>query len=317
MEILKKYLSMSENQETLITIIIYNKKISEIINFFENELAKAQKISNPMKKHKINNRLYNFINIISAELELEKTVNSIFLLSESMIEYKLKENEIKTAVEYNFPKIFVKMDNQFCIDYILDFFYNFDFIYSIKINNNESYLSKSNKNKEKLIDSSKNTNESKIGEYIEFIRKNELYKELIILHGKSVFLSKLNNNNIKKSIIIHDKFLSKEEIYLYYENDFYLKNMEELEKRLNDLNNCNTNLDLYIFGKLKVEIKEAIEQYLIKELYIEAHKLEKLKLCIEHECFNFKIILIKSLVNDDVADNFIKNYNGLMGIKYY
>ena len=315
MEILKKYQSLSENHETLITIIIINKKIPEIVNYFENELSKAQKISNPQKKNKINNRLYNFINIISAELELEKTINSIFLLSDSMIEYKLTDPEIQVAKEYNLPKIFMKTGNSFCIEYILDFFYNFDFIFSIKLNNNELCILKSNKNKEKIIDTSKITTDNKIVECVDQIRKNELYKELIIIHGKSQFISKIAI--IKKCIVINDKFLSKEEIFIIYENELYRKNNEQLEKRLNDLNNSNTNLDLYIFGKLKIEIKEAIEMYIIKELYIEEHKLEKLKICIDDACFNFKIYLIKSLEYGDVAESFIKNYNGLMGIKYY
>ena len=68
---------------------------------------------------------------------------------------------------------------------------------------------------------------------------------------------------------------------------------------------------------LKIEIKDAIESYSIKELYIEEKKLNKLKEFIDHTLLNFKIINIKSLENNDIADSFIKNYNGIMGIKYY
>jgi hypothetical protein len=181
---------------------------------------------------------------------------------------------------------------------------------------NDISIGKSNKNKEKILDSSKTVSESKILEYIEIIRKNNEYKELIIIYGKSPILTKLNPIP-KKCIIIHDKFLTKEEIYQEFEKEMYAKNNEILAKRLNDLNNSNTNLDLYIFGKLKIEIKEAIESYIVKELFIEEHKYEKLKLCIEPECFNFTVYFIKSLENGDSADNFIKNYNGLMGLKYY
>ena len=74
---------------------------------------------------------------------------------------------------------------------------------------------------------------------------------------------------------------------------------------------------MYIFGKLKFEIKEAIESYSIKELYIEDKKIEKLKSFIDETFLNFKIIPIKSLDDGDIAYNFIKNYNGIMGIKYY
>ena len=39
--------------------------------------------------------------------------------------------------------------------------------------------------------------------------------------------------------------------------------------------------------------------------------------CIEPECFNFKIIPIRSLENGDIGSKFIEDYKGLMGIKYY
>jgi hypothetical protein len=95
------------------------------------------------------------------------------------------------------------------------------------------------------------------------------------------------------------------------------KNHLLLEKRLNDMKNEKTNIDLYIFGKLKIEIKESIENYLVKELYIDEKKLDKLKLLVDNSLLNFKIIPIKSLQNGDIADNFIRDYNGLMAIKYY
>jgi hypothetical protein len=90
-----------------------------------------------------------------------------------------------------------------------------------------------------------------------------------------------------------------------------------LEKKLGDIKNPNTNIDLYIFGKIKYEIKEAVESYMVKELYIDNNKIEKLREIIPEEFLNFKIIPIKSLENCDIASLFIKDYNGIMGIKYY
>ena len=106
-------------------------------------------------------------------------------------------------------------------------------------------------------------------------------------------------------------------MYSYYEDELMKKNHIELEKRLNDLQNSKTNIDLYIFGKLKIEIKDAIESYSIKELYIEDRKLELLKNFIDNDLLNFKIYTIKSLKNGDIAEQFIKDYNGIMGIKYF
>ena len=56
---------------------------------------------------------------------------------------------------------------------------------------------------------------------------------------------------------------------IYIFNRKYEKNNDLLEKKLNELNNPNTNLDLFVFGKLKKEILESIEYYQLKELYIE------------------------------------------------
>jgi hypothetical protein len=89
-----------------------------------------------------------------------------------------------------------------------------------------------------------------------------------------------------------------------------------LQERLQDIQN-EKKVDLYVFGKLKFEIKDAIESYSIKELFIQKEKYEKLRSWIDHDAFNFKVYFIHKLENGDVGDQFIQNYNGVMGIKYF
>ena len=317
MDILKQYITVEETTETLFSIIIYDKKISEIIKFFEDQLEKAKKITNPVKKTKINNRLFNFLQYINDIYgnDLEGILNSIFLINNNIIEYKLNNDEIKVAKEYNFTKVFIKSDTKFCIEYIIDLFYNNIFIYTIKINKNDVNINKINKNKEKELDKLKNINEQKINEELERIRKLYNYKDLIIIYGISSLFGKINI--LDKNIIIQTDFLNRDELCNLYENELMKKNHILLNKKLEDIKNEKTNIDLYIFGKLKFEIKDAIESYTIKELYIEDIKLEKLKSFIDTTFLNFKIIPIKSLEMGDIADTFIKDYNGIMGIKYY
>ena len=90
-----------------------------------------------------------------------------------------------------------------------------------------------------------------------------------------------------------------------------------LDKRLKELSNPNTNLDLFVFGRLKKEILEAIESFSVKELYIEERKIIILKDCLDDSHFNFKIIPIISLKEGDIGSKFIDEYKGLMCIKYY
>jgi len=315
MDILLNYKNIEETTETLFSFLIHNKKGEDIIKYLNDQLDKAKNISNPIKKHKINNRLFLLNKYIQEVVILnpEQYINSIFLIQDKVIEYKLNNNEIKIALKYNILNIFQKIDNKFCIEYFIDIFNNFEFIYAFRLNKNELIIKELNKNKELEINKINISNEIKIVEEIENLRKT--YKDLIIIYGNSSFLNKLDNTN--KNIIIVKEYISKENIYHLYEIEIMKKNHLLLEKRLNDMKNEKTNIDLYIFGKLKLEIKESIESYLIKELYIEDKKLEKLKTFIDESLLNFKIIIIKSLENGDIADNFIKDYNGIMAIKYY
>lgn len=316
MNILNDYKLIEESTESLFSILIYNKKIDEIIKFTEDQLDKAKNISNPIKKNKVNNRLFSFLKYLRDNYESieDYIVNSIFLLNDKVFEYKLSKDEIKIAHEYSFQKVYFKSDIKFHVSYFNDLFYNFDFIHTIKINKNELSIIKLNKNKEKELEKLKLNNENNIIESIDKIRKIYNYNDYIVVYGNNTLLSKLINI---KNIIIKKDLINKDEIHDLYENEIMKKNITELEKRMNDIKNVNTNIDLYIFGKLKMEIKDAIESYSIKELYIENKKLEKLKEFIDNDLLNFKIIPIKSLEVGDSADIFIKDYNGLMGIKYF
>jgi hypothetical protein len=308
---LKEYISIEDNIETLYSIYIYNKKVKEVINYFEDELEKAKKINNPIKKNKINNRLFNFIKYLNDNYEEESLINVIFLLHDKIIPYILKKVEIEIAEYYNFPKIFVKCDTKFLIDYFIDLFYNLTFIYGIKINSNKYSTIKLNRNKMKIIEHGKINSEEKIVELIENIRTTQNYKDFIIVIGNTKIPSNMKN------IIFSKDLLNNDAIYLLYEYEIMKEYNILLRKRLDELKNENTNLDLFVFGKLKFEIKDAIESYALKELYIETKKLENLKKIINDEFLNFKIIPIKSLENGDDASIFIRDYNGLMGIKYF
>jgi hypothetical protein len=316
MNILNDYKLIEESTESLFSILIYDKKIGEIIKFVEDQLDKAKNISNPIKKSKVNNRLFSFLKYLKENYEsIENYIlNSIFLLNDKVFEYKLSCSDIKIAHEYSFQKVYFKSDIKFHINYFIDFFCNFDFIYTIKVNKNELSIIKLNKNKEKELEKLKLNNENNIVESIDIIRRNYNYNDYIIIYGNNQILNKLNNI---KNVVIKKELINREDVQILYENESMKKNIIELERRLNDIKNVNTNIDLYIFGKLKVEIKDAIEAYSIKELYIENKKLDKLKEFVDNDLLNFKIIPIKSLEIGDSADTFIKDYNGIMGIKYF
>jgi hypothetical protein len=260
-------------------------------------------------------RLFLFENYLNNNYNIDTDIiNSIFLIDESLYRYDLTNSMLSIAKEYNMRDYFTKIDTFFHVEYLIDFFTNFNFIYHLKVNKNDVSLTKMNKNKEKEIYNSKSITESGFNDLCNRIRSEYNYKENIFVSGNSPALfAKINN---VKNIIIKNDNLSRNDVWDLYENELMKLNIVELDKRLIELENPKY-VDLYVFGKLKVEIKEAMECYALKELFIEEKKLEKLKEFVEPEYFNFKIYTIRSLEVGDSACNFINSYNGIMGIKYY
>ena len=216
MDILKSYINIKENMEILYSIIIYDTKPKDVINYIEEQLDKSKKISNPIKKNKINDRLFKFLKYIQDNYEENNNINSIFLIGDNIFKYYLSDNEINIAYTYNLHKIYVKVDTKFCIDFIIDFFYNFNFIYSIKLNKNEMFIIKLNKNKEKQLESYKISNEQKLLEEISKIRKIYNYLDIIIIYGDSILLKKeIEQNNV----LIHKELTNRSGIYKLYENE--------------------------------------------------------------------------------------------------
>tara|TARA_B110000037_G_scaffold221758_1_gene293876 strand:- start:869 stop:1816 length:948 start_codon:yes stop_codon:yes gene_type:complete len=312
---LKKYYSLQDTQETLLTVYIYNKTPQKVIPIFEKELERAKNINNPNKKHKICNRYFNLITKLK-ELNEDFILSHVYLIHDEIIEYKLTTQEINIINEYNIKDIYFDIQQTFQIDYLEHLFYNFDFIYTLKLNKSTCSIQKINKYKQKIVDECKIISENEIEDKINICRNDYQYKDLIVIYGESVFLNKINITHLKKCIIKNEN-MNNDKIININEKYTYGNNLASLEKKLNDLQNPAINTDLYVFGNIKVEIKEAIESYLLKELYIEERKIDILKNCIEPECFNFKIIPIRSLENGDIGSKFIEDYKGLMGIKYY
>ena len=316
MEFLNKFDSYQENHESLLTVYVYQKSINELLSIFIKELDKAKNISNSVKRKKICNAYYLLINKYN-EMDDSNIISYLYFINEEkiLLEHELTSYEKNIIKEYKLREVYYIFDQIFQVEYIQHLFYNHDFIFTFTLNKNHIIISKINKTKLKELEQIKILNENDLIEKIKEIKLKYNYNGLIIIHGISSLLLKIEK---KDMYIVLNELLSKDDLILYYETYLMKENLELLEKKLNDLQNTNTNIDLYVFGRLKLEIKDSIESYLLKELYIEERKIKLLNNCIEDKsCFNFKIIPIRSLKSGDIGEQFIEQYKGLMGIKYY
>ncbi len=314
MEEYKKY---ENKDEGCVTIITYGLTSEKLIENLEQTLESCNKISNSKKKNILCNTIFSLKERILNSYEPNEKVNSIFFyLTEESIKgiYNLKESEISVLNEYGFKNYIYRNDEKFPIDELKDIFTNFDFLQIIQLSQQNLKHMKMNRYKQKELMNSKVSNDSQVIEVLERIKK-ELKEQKIIIYGQSQILNQLKTKNLK-NVILNDENMTREDIWKLNEDEKMKENLRYLSEKLEGLNN-EKNIDLYVFGRIKKEIAEHIENYMIKELFIEERKIEILKTCVSEETLNFKIIPIRSLQNGDIGEEFIQKYNGLMGLKYY
>ncbi len=311
---LQKLSIQTDNSQTNVSILIYKKNGASIIEILESTLDKIKKMDNPMKRGKLSTNYFNLKKMIE-DFYMDSIISSIFFVNEKVYEYKLNKDEIKVMEEYKIRDYLSYTDFTFRNAYFYDLFYNFDFHYSFIIHKNEYMIKKWNANKDKVVES------GKVGPTLkdnyESIRKVYNHKNNIYIYGNNSKSIKDIATYSNPKVILENDDYSRNELNEINVKEEMKANHLILQNRFNDLQN-EKKIDLYVFGKLKFEIKDAIEAYLIKELFIQKEKYEKLQTFIEDKSFfNFKVYFIDKIENGDIGDQFIQNYNGIMGIKYY
>ena len=301
---LKKY--NNETHNTVITCIIYKYSIDNTIKDLYKKLKNIQNIKHPQTKKLLNDRIYNFIQYLTDMKMDELTqLNSIYLINNDIIEYKLQKKEIQLLIEFNKPNYYMMFDIQFKTDWLLDFFTNFNYYNSFECNKKQVNHILLTKTKSKINKKKTCKTEEELQEFI------SEYNELSILHGVSTLLKKL----ICK-IPVYNKKLTNNEIIDILEKEEMKKKHKELNDIFNYLND-ERKLHLLIYGRIKNEIKQAMEEYRVKKLYCHIDKLHIVNKQLSSEYYNFPIIIIKTLESGDIADKLLNDFKGAIAISYY
>jgi len=298
-----------EPHETLITLCVREKTVADFVYFLEDQLQKMKKISHAGRKKILNDRLYGLL-CRYKDLDESLPVHKIFFIGDEIHDLDLSPHHIKTANEFGLHNPYYKCDTSFPCAFFQDFFCRQEFYALVSVEKKTRVTLKFySLSKEKTL--SRTIKEEK-----------DLDKELdsaLTSCGsiKVVDTFVYSNPQVQTRYKKAEKIYSRDEFMSFLETTRAQENHRLLEKRLGEIKNEKTNLDLFVFGKLKKEILDAVENYQLKELYIDAKKLEKLETFCAPECLNFTIIPIVSLEPGDTGDCFLKDYNGLMGIRYY
>jgi hypothetical protein len=290
-----------ESNTASFTLLMYNLSKDDLIIELKHKLALISTIKNTFRKIKLNDRLYEYL--ITIEKSSIQSYSQIVLIGSERYIYKLDKKDIGMLEEYSIPKFTIQNDEYFNIHWLVDLFENFKFYDVIIDNSNKITHWQVNTNKKKIIKQNINT------EYIKSLSVNWF------------MVGKLNPQNKTKYMVKHypnnQNNMSWVEIIQQIELIEINKIIQELEKHLD---NISSNSDKYVFGS---DIYEIIESYNMKELYIHKNIRKQFDdTIIEKDLssyINFNIIEINSSDSNstNIANMFLKNYSGILGIKYY
>ena len=74
-------------------------------------------------------------------------------------------------------------------------------------------------------------------------------------------------------------------------------------------------IDLFVFGRKNV--RDEILSYTVKKLFVTSDIFSKYKQNIPSECFNFEVNIVDKNTPGDYGDQLIKNFEGVIAVKYY
>lgn len=305
---LEQYENITGKKNTLFTIIIYNSELSEVIDDLKKRIEKTKNISNSFKKKIIINRLYNFKIYLEENYKNEK-LNSIFLVSDEIIDIKISKKNISILNEYNFKNIFFKYDSHFLISYINKLFNDFDFANIIQIKNNQFIhfiLNSTKKKKLCTLKISKSKENKEIHDYLNKIDSP------FILTGSTSTLKNLPEGNI---IFSNNKIISDDEILVIYQNYQKKKNQDVLEMYFNNINSPSFNNKI-IYGNFDDFIKPEIELYRIEKLFYHTKSKEIINK-LDQSYINFDIFEIHTIQKNDIGEKLLNDFGGFFGLRYY
>ena len=208
---------------------------------------------------------------------------------------------------WNISNFIFEFDEEFKIDYLSELLSTKMIKCVFKFDKSSYSVIHLDSTKSKVVENHSSLDEDSI---IKFINQHKP----VAIYGLCSILKKLSHLESKNLSVINKQMSNNDVLEL-----IKVKNIEfnqELFKTefLDNINNPAL-LDKLIFGKK--DISEAINNFLIKKLFINPKLYKILKDNADSSTLNFEIIIVQSLKSGDLGQTLNKNYNGMVGIKYY
>lgn len=290
--------------KNLYTFMIHSTKTVDIIIETKKNLEKLNKIIKDSYKRKIiNNRIYSFVQLLEKGFKSNSMINHIFLIGPDIEYFELSKNEKHICNKWNIKKYWHKYDSQYNISDLEKIFDESKISTVFQFENEHVTIKELDASKCRTVD------ELKIKTQKEFDPLFEKFKPKLI-HGYGSLIKKINT-----PVLIFTKKLLNKQITNEIHTLESLKNHKRLDETVLSqiLNPAYENL--FLFGKK--DVGKAIQNYMVKELFVTPKLLNILLKKLDNSYINFKITEIVSLEYGDIGDKFKKDFGGLIAVKYF
>jgi len=303
--LLKSNKTIQEKGKMLYTLLIYNHTSSEVISKLRTILEKVNlRMKDAFKKKLINERLYNIITNLE-NLKPTDKINHIILSGKEVNIYELSKEQLSICKKWNINDFYYTDNEYYEIEYLKELFCEKNIKTIGEFTGDTMKLIELDNVKDRILEEINFSNQEEFKKYYE---SNNLF----LIHGTGSFIKKIKiiQNHKLFTRRLHLKDVNKTINKLIIEANQIILNKEVLSQLTNPA--CD---NLFLFGKK--EVSQGIMGYLIKKLFITQKLLTKLKNKIDDSLLNFDIVIVDSLNSGDIGDSFIKEYEGLIGVKYY
>ncbi len=297
---LEEYLNTKNKM--LYTFCFYKITGGEIIVFLSNLLDKISSMKDAYKRKLANDRVYGLKCLIET-MEPSTSVNTVFLVDDKnkSTGFALGKTHIQTLNDFKIP----------CSQYWCDETYNINHLK--KLVTTDELVSviyvEGSAGKVIQIDSVKNKHNDMTSNLDNLITSTKA--ELIFgtpgtiqalqkkYPDKQYFAGKLSNEQVWNQIVSNANLKTQAKF-----NTEVLGQMSNTDK-----------IDLFVFGRKNV--REAILAYGVKKLFVIPDIYAKYKANLPGECFNFEVCVVDTVSPGDYGDTLIRNFEGVVAIKYY
>ena len=294
------------NEKFSYSILTYSYTNEELIDLLKKKLENInKKIKDSFKKKFINERIFSLITNLESSFNMNEIVNGIFFVNSDINKIIFSKENVKYCNKWSLQKLWLDYDDKFSTQYLTQLFSEKSLEIVFKFSKSDYTVLEIDSVKSRTIESHSSMDEDSIKNYISKFKPSVLY-------GNNQILKKFNELD---GILIDMKNLTNEELVEVIEIINIKENQELFKKEFLDNLTNPSQQDKLLFGRN--EIVEAINNYMVKKLFINPKLYNILLEKLDNSVLNFEILIVKPNEPGDYGQILNRDYGGIVAIKYY